>query len=90
MLVYRCRNCGAVLAFVDAEKRVICRDSPLRKRKCLPTTWFIGYTEVKSLTNFGIPSPSDVIAIIGYKCPKCGKKLNTDIDPFKDIVISVK
>jgi len=90
MLVYRCRNCGAVLAVVDTKRNVVCREPLLGKKRCVPAIIFIGYAGAVPLTNFGVPSPSDVVKFVGDKCPKCGKKLNTDIDPFKDIVISVK
>ena len=42
------------------------------------------YTRVPRL-----PTPSEVVAWYDGRCPNCGKPLNTNPDPMKDVIIRI-
>jgi len=96
VIVYRCGNCGAVLATVVCweETRVVQIqvgriapkkvEKPVKQYKCELRSQFI------SLRSFpGLLMPSEIAALLGNRCRVCGKPLNTGVDPFKNIVVSL-
>lgn len=81
-IVYRCRNCGKILVYFETEVIPAVRGYTTKTKALV-------VAGQKMNINYGIPTPSELVTILGGRCPYCGKPLNTNIDPFRDIVIEV-